>query len=400
MLKLCGTSSKAPLKRFQEVVKFVIWNRDILHQFQENTMQNSIETTNEYLIKNRNLNNYQLKETRQIIPEAVIQLATKPSFLRTGEDITKILNAIKDLPFFMRLDQGLLEKISRIIYYQSLGKGRIIVRRGYNPIYMYYIINGRVSVSYSEHNLTTNQINEIELAEIDEGCYFAELDLIQKSKREFTFITKELAQFFVIENDDFDELLSDIILKDINERQRLLLKMPTFNEIELDEQQIRIISTYSKIMTYPKDKVIIGGSDKQSKDIYFIISGSCKFVRAVNYTLNINKLGEVQYRLPVTPDNFAGEIYKALLEVCIVKFGSYFGIGEDTSKTYLIALDNVSCLLIPKTIMYKFGLGKHIDKLIQIHNEIYPSEQTVLDLYCKQNKLLKLQNKIIKNTIL
>ncbi|XP_023240541.1 uncharacterized protein LOC111638997 [Centruroides sculpturatus] len=224
--------------------------------------------------------------------------------------------------------------------------------------------------------VSTDQINEIELAEIDEGCYFAELDLLQKSKREFTFITKEPAQFFVIENDDFDELLSDIILKDINERQRLLLKMPTFNEIELDEQQIRIISTYSKIMTYPKDKIIIGGSDKQSKDIYFIISGSCKFVRAVNYTLNINKLGEVQYRLPVKPDNFVEKIYKALLEVCIVKFGSYFGIGEDTSKSYLIALDNVSCLLIPKTIMHKFRLGKYIDKLIQIHNEIYPSEQT------------------------
>ncbi|XP_023213082.1 uncharacterized protein LOC111615871 [Centruroides sculpturatus] len=157
MLKLCEISSKAPLKRFQEVVKFVIWNRDILHQFQENTMQKSIETTDEYLIKHHNLNNYQVKETRQIISEEVIQLTTKPSFLRTGEDISKILNAIKDLPFFMRLDHGLLQKISRIIYYQSLGKGRIIIRRGYNPIYMYYIINGKVSVSYSEHNLTTKK---------------------------------------------------------------------------------------------------------------------------------------------------------------------------------------------------------------------------------------------------
>ncbi|XP_067124866.1 cyclic nucleotide-binding domain-containing protein 2-like isoform X1 [Centruroides vittatus] len=398
-------SSKRPLNRFKDIAKFVMHNSDVPHLFEATSIRGTEESSPSHVVRDLDPKVYSrpIEVTRGSISGVVRQLITKESALRTKKDIGMIVGTIRKMPFFVKLDQDLLEKLARVIYYQSLGKGRVIIKEGQIPVYMYYIVDGQVSVSYSERHPITDQIKEIEFTELDKGSYFGEISLMHKTKRELTFTCKVPCQFFVIEDDDFNALLRDIIYIDVVEKRKHLVNMPAFDGIEWNEKQLKIISTFTKIVSFPKERVIVGGIEEQPKDVYFVISGSCKFVRAVKYIIETDEHRKTRY-LAFNEKNVSStcqkRYHKALLEICIVKHGSYFGVGEDMSKTYLLAMDNVACLLIPRSIMLKYGLRKYMEKLCKIHNRIYPLEQRVLDLYFEKKKLQKIQKNIVKKTLM
>lgn len=183
-----------PLNRFRDIVRFVILNKDIIQQFQVTATQEIKKTSIDCIVKDLDPTLYtnSTKEIYNRISGDIKQLTTKESSLRSEEEIIMIVNEIKNMPFFVRLEYSLLLKLAKVLYYQYVDKGMIIIKQGHNPMYLYYIIKGQVSALYYGQNLATdmNHVKEMEITEINTGSYFAELGLLYKSKRELTFVSK------------------------------------------------------------------------------------------------------------------------------------------------------------------------------------------------------------------
>ncbi|EDO32933.1 predicted protein [Nematostella vectensis] len=145
--------------------------------------------------------------------------------------------------------------------------------------------------------------------------------------------------------------------------------------------------THTKLREYPANTIILGGMKRRSAGyIYLIGRGKCKVVREVEIYRQPLASGKFRHTLPpigrrrdtINPSR----IETKLLTVRILNPGEYFGVGEDLTKTYIIATGRVHCILVHHMMFNKRGeRGRFLGNMREQLEQTFPSPEQAFTSY-------------------
>lgn len=114
------------------------------------------------------------------------------------------LVVLRNVPLFAGLDQGELEKLSRVTGRRRAERGEFIVRAGEETDALYILISGRAKVTNSDE-----EGREIILAILGPGESFGEMGLIDGSPRSANVVAQEASELVVVSKQDFQRCMQD-----------------------------------------------------------------------------------------------------------------------------------------------------------------------------------------------
>ncbi len=106
----------------------------------------------------------------------------------------RVIEILKNVPLFAKLDKQNLEVLSRIIVERKFDKGSVIVSQGESGIGFYIIESGKVEV-YREKDGEKFKLNEI-----SGGEFFGEMALFDELPRTATVVALEPTNCYIITN--------------------------------------------------------------------------------------------------------------------------------------------------------------------------------------------------------
>jgi diguanylate cyclase (GGDEF)-like protein len=128
----------------------------------------------------------------------------RTSALSRGEIMTAIIGGmLKNVPFFRRLSEELLEELAEIGKSERHQANTTIFSEGDSPDCLYLILSGSVQL-----RKTLPDGQQVGLARLQTGDFFGEMALIDGAPRSATATTLERCELYAITRDKFTELLS------------------------------------------------------------------------------------------------------------------------------------------------------------------------------------------------
>jgi len=110
---------------------------------------------------------------------------------------------VKKFPFFEEKPPMFLTKLLLLVKTISYSTGEEIYTQGENPLFIYFILEGRVSSDYFNP-----ECEEITLS-LTEGSYFGEIEVFFNLKRQMTKFTRRNVVLWRLDSDNFSNLLQE-----------------------------------------------------------------------------------------------------------------------------------------------------------------------------------------------
>lgn len=108
------------------------------------------------------------------------------------------LVVVRNVPLFSGLDEGELERLSRVAKRRRAERGEFIVREGDGTDFLYVLLTGRAKVTNSDE-----EGREIILAILGPGEFFGEMGLIDESPRSADVVAQEPCELLVLDSAEF-----------------------------------------------------------------------------------------------------------------------------------------------------------------------------------------------------
>jgi CRP-like cAMP-binding protein len=130
---------------------------------------------------------------------------------------------LKSVPIFSELDDKTLEKVSRLGAVQSFAKDSIILSEQEAGSALFVIVSGKVKISRVSND---NVEKEVILSLLNPSDFFGEMALLDGQKRSATVTAIEDSKVFIIQRNDFLDLLrsypevSISLLQELTQRLR------------------------------------------------------------------------------------------------------------------------------------------------------------------------------------
>lgn len=130
---------------------------------------------------------------------------------------------LKSVPIFSELDDASLEKVSRHGTVQSFVKDAVILSEHEAGSALFVIVSGKVKISRGSND---NQGKEVILSLLNPSDFFGEMALLDGLKRSATVTAMEESKVFIVQRNDFLDLLkthpevSILLLQELTQRLR------------------------------------------------------------------------------------------------------------------------------------------------------------------------------------
>ncbi|HJW24660.1 MAG TPA: cyclic nucleotide-binding domain-containing protein [Rhodocyclaceae bacterium] len=108
------------------------------------------------------------------------------------------LVVVRNVPLFSGLDEGELERLSRVARRRRAERGEYIVREGESTDFLYILLAGRAKVTNSDEDG-----KEIILALLGPGEFFGEMGLIDDSPRSADVVAQEPCELLILGSGEF-----------------------------------------------------------------------------------------------------------------------------------------------------------------------------------------------------
>ena len=154
-----------------------------------------------------NLNQFRshVQSCGKLSPQAVVILS-KPSYLRSEAEVKQVQKIVYRLKCFDRYPLYVKQELSRVIYHDKFGDGRLIIRQGHWGLSFYFIVSGSVIVERSEWDPYTKEHYIQKVGELHAGDSFGELALLHNTRRAASILCQGTSEFLRIDKPDFDEV--------------------------------------------------------------------------------------------------------------------------------------------------------------------------------------------------
>eukprot|EP01135_Chromosphaera_perkinsii_P002875 Nk52_evm30s229 gene=Nk52_evmTU30s229 len=335
----------------------------------------------------------------QSISHNVRAILMKEPFLRTKKERRALYIVLDEISNFAKYSSQVRHELCRVVYYEKLGKDRVVVRQGDVGDAFYFILSGSVYVQMKKSfgDKTIQNVNELEA-----GDNFGELALLKKnSKRMATIVTKEDCEFLKVSGSDFQSILQNSYEEERKAKLKFIEEVFTYSEIE-DDVLAQIADMLVSTQVYPANTVIMK-ENTFPDHMYFIKRGQCKVVKKIDFSnktapkeANANAFrgkrresvirrliqDSSRVRRPsyVKPDDNFKYIHIRTLDP-----GSYFGelafIGKNvnTRSATIISVGPVECYILPQSsFMQCFNIGSKALKYLKKNAESYPTLDEIL----------------------
>jgi CRP/FNR family cyclic AMP-dependent transcriptional regulator len=114
------------------------------------------------------------------------------------------INFLKSVPIFSELNDDTLDKVSKLGTIQSFKKNSIILSEEDAGQALFVIVDGKVKVSRISND---EQSKEVILSIMNPSDFFGEMALLDGFSRSATVTALEDSQVFIIQRNDFLELI-------------------------------------------------------------------------------------------------------------------------------------------------------------------------------------------------
>ncbi|XP_068760054.1 uncharacterized protein [Montipora capricornis] len=320
-----------------------------------------------------------------LIPSFVKKTLKTPSWNRTDDEIEVILQVVKKLKCFDRYPMYVKRELAKVVYYDKFEKGRVVIKQGHVGCSFYFISSGSVIVERMEQDKHTGEQHKQLIGEMAEGDAFGELALLHNIRRTATIICKEDSEFLRVDKPDFDEVLRNSHQIEWERKLSMLSLQPTLQE--WTEPEIKSIIQHSRLREYPPNSVLLANIDVPPDNVFLIHSGTCRVVREITMVQSVSLSGRTKLKLPPIDfikkdiDSNKERVVKKYLTIHTLKKGDSFGVGEDLSKTFIISIGRVHCLLVQRLIFLKRDRGKALEVVKQNLREAFMTQREAFKFY-------------------
>ncbi|XP_060581847.1 uncharacterized protein LOC132738374 [Ruditapes philippinarum] len=194
---------------------------------------------------------------------------------RTAHDVKVILALMRDNKSFQDYPCHVQFELARCMTYQSYEARRVVLKLGHRPEAFYIVLSGFVFANVKEVCPSTGKTFMKTVKEMGPGDTFGELALIEKSRRTATIVCKTTVELLVILKDDFDSIIRNPLVKQIDEHVTFCKTMPLFKDFPCDE--LADNPAYFFYHFFKKGDIVVKDS-RESKYIIAVKAGKCNVI--------------------------------------------------------------------------------------------------------------------------
>uniref|UniRef100_A0A1B6C4Y7 Cyclic nucleotide-binding domain-containing protein n=1 Tax=Clastoptera arizonana TaxID=38151 RepID=A0A1B6C4Y7_9HEMI len=331
--------------RFRALVRHVIENRGWLE-----TVDASSDITDDAKKNIRSIQSRAAKGELRI--NKVKKVLRKDYLYRTEEEKSELYVAIGNMKCFQRYPEEISMELVARTYFVYYGPNRILFRQGHNPTCMGVLLKGELEayITFKDPVFGTDVTER--MPNIVPGAMVGEVALLHEIPRNSTVKTATAVELLILNKDDFTSVLKNTLMKQWEEVQQCLLKLPHFFS-RWTPDAVRECSIMADLKFYKREDIIFNGEIKNQKAIaYFIIKGFCNAFQKilVKKTEKVLQFVQNQEYFPLKPN-----MEYIVTKVCVLSAGTCFGLGERTDSYILVAESEVEILRIPLYILNKYN---------------------------------------------
>ncbi|XP_057292624.1 uncharacterized protein LOC130621349 [Hydractinia symbiolongicarpus] len=182
-----------------------------------------------------------------------IEILSKPSSVRTDQEVKLIQKIVYRLKCFDRYPLFVKQELARVIYYDKFEDGRLIIKQGHPGSSFYFIVSGAVIVERIEFDPFINEHYTQVIGELQAGDSFGELALLHNTKRAASILCRGTSEFLRVDKPDFDEVLHTSHQREWEIRVNLLSSHPVFQG--WTTRELKLVNGHSKMKNYPPNSV-------------------------------------------------------------------------------------------------------------------------------------------------
>lgn len=185
--------------------------------------------------------------------ETLTKILSKPSAVRTAEDIKKISNYMYDIKFFasIRDNKTVFQECCLYITCEHFNQDRFVFKIGDYGDKFFILVDGQVSIlvpiGSSEQHLK-------EIMVLKSGSSFGDLALIEDKPRSATVLTKTECYFAVLTKNDYQRILANIMKNQKLDLVNFLQVQPMFKNFT--KGSLKKMSYCFEELRYTKEQVV------------------------------------------------------------------------------------------------------------------------------------------------
>lgn len=149
------------------------------------------------------------------------------------------LVVLRNVPLFAGLNEGELERLSRVCGRKRAERGEFVVRAGESTDSLYILLTGRAKVTNSDE-----EGREIILAMLGPGESFGEMGLIDGSPRSADVVALEASELLVLGKDEFQRCMKDNFQVALKLMQVLVRRL---READRKIESLALLDVYGRV---------------------------------------------------------------------------------------------------------------------------------------------------------
>ena len=397
------------LRKFRVIARMIknqmVWARNLKDaeaHLKTYVLTDEDEGGHQMLTFNRNTFRPDVKSFGKLTSKAKT-LLIKPSWLRTQEELHYLQQFTLHLKCFERYSLLVRRELAKVIIYQSLEKGRVVIRQGDVGFNFYFIVSGSVLVEVLQEDPITGTKNNHIVGELGPGSSFGELALLHETKRRATIVCKENSEFLTLDKPDFENVLRVSHEIEWNTRITILQNHPLL--ADWSETALQTIAESSNLVEYPPNTIIIKDLSQTAITdfVYLIVKGTCKVVQKLKMMeyMDYERKERHLYLPPLEGSSLLQDKCTIHKWLCLrtLGHGEFFGLGEGGPSISILSNQKVECLAIRKMMLLKQDRKKCFLSLKHDLCSLYPSQDVVFGKYIEQCQWKDYKKTVIQDTL-
>ncbi|XP_037967698.2 uncharacterized protein LOC105391233 [Plutella xylostella] len=384
-------------------------------------------------------------------------LLNKRTTDRTEDEKRHLYRLFGGLKCFRRYPDEVKSRLAGSLYYKYYGPGRVVVRQGHDAHALYFIIAGDVIVSQLLWDDLVKEEESVTLGVMQPGDIFAEVALLHDIGRSATCTTAGHCELLVLLKEDFKMNLQATVQRLWDRAERAMSQFTYFNHLSVIELREGVI--VAKMKSFEEDDIIMGDGTELTHFVYFVLSGTCQIVESMKVYVTKNNREEVyclhdRCSISTTTSELDFEInhFRAyenklrllsmisgahissfvkqglfgedddsyfqerssnddslnfipenletvFMQVGTLSPGACFNLGENTRDRFIIALERVTCLLLPRLWLEQRDPTSNWPRVRRYLDRNIPSKQELFQTFLTQQKCKKNTKQMIERVV-
>ncbi|KAJ3236672.1 Cyclic nucleotide-binding domain-containing protein 2 [Chytriomyces hyalinus] len=240
---------------------------------------------------------------------------------RTEEDVALLHVLINTLPSFSKYSDDTRLALGRVIMYSRFNSNRVIVKQNHVAQNFYYLMSGELEIT----KMVDQRICFV--GHLQSGMVFGDLALLdENSRRSATVTASKESELLWLTREDFEAVLKDEIIQEIEERKKYIGGHPFFRQMG-NEAINQLAKTAQTFNVAPETPVCAEGDNLPFVYIYGELS-LCKVLPFCKVKVSNRNSSFIMhpYPLPEKVDAKNGvQIVSKLIHFARMKYDEFFG---------------------------------------------------------------------------